>query len=150
MVGCVFMARYEHLPIYKQAMAIAVHFEKLVTGFSRYHKYTLGTELRQQSRGIVSLVIKANSQTDKAPFLLTLRDQLEQLLLLIRLAKEVQAFKSFKAWQYCIEQITGLCRQNEGWLKSCQPNTGGVSGDTGRVNYTRKPRAPRNKRNNNQ
>jgi hypothetical protein len=64
------MARYEHLPIYKQAMAIAVHFEKLVAGFSRYHKYTLGTELRQQSRAIVSLVIKANSQTDKAPFLL--------------------------------------------------------------------------------
>jgi hypothetical protein len=51
-------------------MAIAVHFEKLVAGFSRYHKYTLGTELRQQSRAIVSLVIKANSQTDKAPFLL--------------------------------------------------------------------------------
>jgi len=44
------------------------------------------------------LVIKANSQTDKASFLLILRDQLEQLLLLIRLAKEVQAFKSFKAW----------------------------------------------------
>ena len=39
------MARYEHLPIYKQAMDVAVHFEKLVAGFSRYHKYTLGTEL---------------------------------------------------------------------------------------------------------
>ena len=41
------MARYEHLPIYKQAMDVAVHFEKVVTGFSRYHKYTLGTELRK-------------------------------------------------------------------------------------------------------
>ncbi len=34
------MARYEHLPIYKQAMDVAVHFEKVVAGFSRYHKYT--------------------------------------------------------------------------------------------------------------
>lgn len=36
------MARYEHLPIYKQAMAIAVYFEQTVAGFSRYYKYTLG------------------------------------------------------------------------------------------------------------
>ena len=34
------MARYEHLPIYKQALDAAVHFEKVVAGFSRYHKYT--------------------------------------------------------------------------------------------------------------
>ena len=37
------MARYEHLPIYKAALDLTVHFEKVVAGFSRYHKYTLGT-----------------------------------------------------------------------------------------------------------
>ena len=42
------MARYEHLPIYKAALDMTVHFEKLVAGFSRYHKYTLGTELRER------------------------------------------------------------------------------------------------------
>ncbi len=59
------MARYEHLPIYKQAMDVAVHFEKVVTGFSRYHKYTLGMELRNASRGIVGLIIQANSSRGK-------------------------------------------------------------------------------------
>jgi hypothetical protein len=44
------MARHENLPIYKAALDLTVHFEKLVAGFSRYHKYTLGTELRQGSR----------------------------------------------------------------------------------------------------
>ena len=34
------MARYEHLPIYKAALDLTVHFEKVVAGFSRYHKYT--------------------------------------------------------------------------------------------------------------
>jgi len=29
------MARYEHLPIYKQAMDVAVYFEEIVAGFSR-------------------------------------------------------------------------------------------------------------------
>ena len=40
------MARYEHLPIYKKAMDLTIYFEKIVRNFSRYHKYTLGTELR--------------------------------------------------------------------------------------------------------
>ena len=55
------MARYEHLPIYKKAMDVAVYFEKAVAGFSRYHKYTIGTDLRNKSREIVGLIVKANS-----------------------------------------------------------------------------------------
>jgi hypothetical protein len=55
------MARYEHLPIYKKAMDDAVHFEKVVAGFSRYHKYTLGTDLRNKSREIVSMIAQVNS-----------------------------------------------------------------------------------------
>lgn len=49
------MARYEHLPIYKKALDVAVHFEKVAAGFSRYHKYTLGTELRNKSHEVVTL-----------------------------------------------------------------------------------------------
>jgi len=55
------MARYEHLPIYKQAMDVAIHFEKVASGFSRYHKYTLGIGLRNANREIVSLIVQANS-----------------------------------------------------------------------------------------
>jgi hypothetical protein len=44
------MAQYEHLPIYKKAMDVAVYFEKIVKNFSRYNKYTLGSELREKSR----------------------------------------------------------------------------------------------------
>jgi hypothetical protein len=44
------MARYEHLPIYKTAMDLTIYLEQVVRNFSRYHKYTLGSDLRQQSR----------------------------------------------------------------------------------------------------
>jgi len=130
------MARYEHLPIYKQAMVVAVHFEKIAAGFSRYHKYTLGTELRNASREVVSLIVQANSSRDKAPRLLALRIKLDELLVLIRLAKEVQAFKSFKAYQFIVEQVASVCRQNEGWLRS-------VAGDQGKE---RGPESPRRRR----
>lgn len=58
------MAYYEHLPIYpregaascrKKAYDLALYFEKIVRNFSRYHKYTPGTELREKSREILQL-----------------------------------------------------------------------------------------------
>ena len=71
------MARYEHLPIYQKAMDLTIYFEKIVGNFSRYHKYTLGTELREKSRDIVELIIKANSTVERLPLLLELRGKLE-------------------------------------------------------------------------
>ena len=118
------MARYEHLPIYKQAMDVAVHFERVVAGFSRYHKYTLGSELRNASREVVGLIIRANSERDKTEALKGLRAKLDELLVLIRLAKEVQAFKSFDAYRFTVEQVASVCRQNEGWLRSLDGNAG--------------------------
>lgn len=112
------MARYEHLPIYRDALGLAVHLEKVVAGFSRYHKYTLGTGMRNASRGIVAQVIRSNNEREKELPLRELRDQLEQLLVLIRIAKEVKAFKSFAAYQYVVELTAKVSRQNEGWLKS--------------------------------
>ncbi len=112
------MARYEHLPIYKAALDAAVHFEQVVAGFSRYHKYSLGTELRQASRGVIQQVIRANAARERLPQLLKLRDDLEAVLVLLRLAKEVKAFKRFQAYQHAAELVVSVCRQNEGWIKS--------------------------------
>ncbi len=48
-------------------MDLTIYFEKIVTNFSRYHKYTLGSELREKSREIVGLIIKANSTVERLP-----------------------------------------------------------------------------------
>lgn len=114
------MARYEHLPIYKAALDMTVHFERLVAGFSRYHKYTLGTELREASRGVLMQVLRANNakdKTERSAELLVLRDRIEALLLAMRVAKEVKAFKSFAGYLHAVEQVGSVARQNEGWFK---------------------------------
>jgi len=54
----------------------------VVRNFSRYHKYTLGSELRAQGREIVGVVIAANSRVEKLPLLLELREKLERLQVL--------------------------------------------------------------------
>ena len=111
------MARYEHLPIYKKAMDLTIYFEKIVRNFSRYHKYTLGSELREKSREVVGLIIKANSTVERLPVLLELRERLEGLMVLIRICKEVKAFSHLNAYVYASTLVVELSRQNEGWIK---------------------------------
>ena len=92
------MARYEHLPIYRAAFDLAVHMEKIVRHFSRYHKYSLGTELRERSRRILERVMEANSRRDRTALLLQLREELESFKMLARLCHESGGFASTRAY----------------------------------------------------
>lgn len=56
-----------------------VYFEKIARNFSRYHKYCLGTELRQLSHDVVRQIVRANNAKEKAPQLEKLRELLEDL-----------------------------------------------------------------------
>jgi hypothetical protein len=88
------MARYEHLPIYRKAFALFFYFEKIVRKFSRYDKYTLGRDSRDTARSVLKLIVRANSARDKRPVLEEIRTQLEELMILVRVAKEVKAFEN--------------------------------------------------------
>ncbi|MGH8554923.1 MAG: hypothetical protein ACREUD_05050 [Gammaproteobacteria bacterium] len=44
------MARSEHLPIYKASYDLCLYLEQIVRSFSRYHKYSLGADLRDGAR----------------------------------------------------------------------------------------------------
>ena len=112
------MARYEHLSIYKKALDLTIYFEEIARNFSRYHKYTLGSELREKSREIVGLIIKANSTTERLDLLLELRNKLEWLKVLVRICKEAKAFHNFNSFEYALRVLVELSRQNEGWIKS--------------------------------
>ena len=112
------MALHENLPIYKAALDLAVYFEKIVRNFSRYHKYTVGTELRNLSRDLVRLIIKANATREKKEALLKVREKTEELKVAIKISKEINAFRSFKSFEYSVRSVVAIARQNEGWLKS--------------------------------
>ena len=116
------MAQYEHLPIYKKAYDMTIYIENIVRGFSRYHKYTLGTDLRNLSREIVRLIIRANSERERLSTLHCLRDTNEELKVVLRICKEVKAFKNFQSFTHSIEAAISLSRQSEGWIKSIRGN----------------------------
>lgn len=111
------MARYEHLPIYKAALDMVVYFEKIVVGFSRYHKYTLGSELRMMAKQVVIKIIRANNAIDKKSFLADLLELLEEIKVTIHIAKEVKVFHSFNSFEVCVRHLDNVTRQCSGWFK---------------------------------
>ena len=114
------MARYEHLPIYKGAMNLAIFLEINVKNMSRYHKYTIGSELRNKALRALSLVVRANSifGENRKNVLVELRIVLEEMRQIFFLAKETKALHSFNVYREGMEKLESLSRQNEGWLKS--------------------------------
>jgi hypothetical protein len=117
------MARYEHLPIYRNALELVVYVETVVRGFSRYHKYTIGTRLREATWQVVALVVKANNTpvAERRPLLVELRDTVEQANVALATAKELKAFARHEAYVNAARMVVDLGRQSEGWLRSVRP-----------------------------
>ncbi|MDI6784525.1 MAG: four helix bundle protein [bacterium] len=111
------MAQYEHLQIYKSTFDLLVYFEKIVRNFSRYNKYTHGSALRNITRDILLLIIRANNSYDKKPVLEEIRIKIEELKQVIHVCKELQVFPNFNSFQTSINQVIEIAKQNEGWLK---------------------------------
>jgi len=112
------MAQTEHLPIYKSAYDLCLYFEQVVRNFSRYHKYSIGADLRVSAREVLRLIVRANSRRDKEQTLLELRGELEELKVLVRLCHDAKAFPNFNSFEHTISLVTEIAKQNEGWLKS--------------------------------
>lgn len=100
---------------------MTVYFEKVVLGFSRYNKYTLGTDLRDRSRAVLLAVAKANRKSHRQASLEEALENLEHLKILVQLCKEVHAFKSFNSFEFSIKSIVGVSKQCEGWIRSLNP-----------------------------
>jgi hypothetical protein len=112
------MARSEHLPIYKASYDLCLYFEQVVRNFSRYHKYTIGSDLRDGARRVLRLIVRANARADKTAVLLRIREEVEELKVLLRLCHDAKGFPNFNSFEHAIGLVTDIARQNEGWLKS--------------------------------
>ena len=119
-------SRYENLPVYKKALDLAVYFEKLIRNFEKYHKYTIGSELRNLSRRILVLVAKANTAAGRRECLAEALDKLEELKINIHVAQEVKAFRSFKNFEVALRSVVEVSKQCEGWYR-CQDSSRGSS-----------------------
>lgn len=108
--------RYDNLPIYKSALDLCVYVETMVKSFDKYHKYTIGEDLRSFSKDLLFLIHRANISQNKKEFLVDLRNKCEDLKMMINLTKELKAFKSFKQFENISKLTIEVCKQSQGWL----------------------------------
>ncbi|MDQ7084921.1 MAG: DUF1566 domain-containing protein [Sulfurovum sp.] len=108
----------EKLPIFRKALALCVYIESIVKGFDRYHKYTIGKEMREFSQSLIFAINKAGLSKDRVAILTTLRDKCEALKMLLLIAKEIEAFKSFKQFEHSSKLCVNVCRQSQAWLNA--------------------------------
>ncbi len=53
------MSNYQNIPILRDARLMMVEVERTVKDFPRYHKYTMGSELRKKAMDIYQFVSRA-------------------------------------------------------------------------------------------
>jgi hypothetical protein len=124
------MAHYRHLPVWKAALDLAVHLEHAVRRFPRYHKYTLGSELRQTAQRLCRLVARANDARDaaRATALDELVSAVEEMKTLLTLAQEVKAFANFNEFAGATELVVSLGKQSGGWRRRVRPEASAQRG----------------------
>jgi len=77
----------------------------------RIEGYTLGADLRDGARCVLKLVVRANARRDKAQLLLQIREQLEELKVLLRLGHDTKVFPNFSSFEHAIGLVTNIARQ---------------------------------------
>ena len=107
-----------NVPIWRDANRLLLSVERVVRRFPRYHKYTLGSELRQQAMLICRLIHRA--WRERQWVCRWLVRAIDDLKLQLQLAKELALFQHFAEF----EQLAGLAvevgKQSGGWLRRAQ------------------------------
>ncbi len=105
-------------PIVKLAERLMLEVERAVRAFPRYHKYSLGQELRQQCREVVRLCYRAWRDRDEQPTTLrALVEGIDEIKLSLQLGSQLKAFRSFAEFEALLRVALDLGRQAGGWHK---------------------------------
>lgn len=115
----------DYLPIWREANRLLLELEQAVRGFPRYHKYTLGSELRTTALRICQTIHRAHSRKQGKPQLVQqLAELVDDLKMQIQLARELKAFQNFTQFQRVAELAVSLGKQAGGWLKQTRAAAG--------------------------
>jgi hypothetical protein len=115
-------------PIWRDANLLLLEVEQAVKHFPRYHKYTLGTELRQKAMLICQLVARAwREKTQNLAILKRLVATVDDLKIQLQLGKELQVFANFSVFERLAVLTVTVGKQSGGWLRHSQSKQPEVS-----------------------
>lgn len=105
-------------PIQRTAELFCLTLEQLVARFPRYHKYTLGSELRKNAIKLMQCIQRALHRRNKRRALQALLEYLEDLQWQLLLAKRLGCIANKTEFSLLAEQLASLTKQGGGWYKA--------------------------------
>ena len=101
-------------------MKLCVYLEDVIRAFERYHRYTVGADLRNCAKEILFIMHRANLSkgTQRSEYIKTLRDKSEDMKVLIYISKELKAFRSFDHFENASKLAVDVTRQAQAWLNA--------------------------------
>ena len=119
----------QQLPIWRDANRLLVEVETVVRSFSRYHKYSLGTDLRKQAMNLCRLIsVALRDLHHRATSVERLILAIDDIKVLIQLGKEIKAYQNFSQFQRLVELAVSLGKQGGAWLRHLSGKNGQKSG----------------------
>ena len=112
------MSNNQNFPIFRTALELCVYIETIVKSFDRYHKYTIGEDMRKFSKDMLFIINRVGLIKDKTRALTKLRDRCEDMKMLLLISKELKAFKSFKQFEHSSKLSVAVCKQAQAWLSA--------------------------------
>jgi hypothetical protein len=105
-------------PIWRDAQRLLVIVEEAVRRFPRYHKYTLGSDLRRQAMLLCRRVNRAwRDSSGRLRHVEHLIMAVDEFKMMLQLGKEVRAFSGFSQFQQLAELAVALGKQSGGWRR---------------------------------
>jgi len=112
---------FESPPIVKLSERVLLEIEVAVRSFPRYHKYAVGSELREQARDVARAAHRAwRDRARQGQWLADLVFAIDDLKLTLQIAQRLHAFKGFSQFEALARLISDLGRQCGGWQKQHQ------------------------------
>ena len=107
------------LPIWRDANRLLKEIETAVRAFPRYHKYTVDSDLRVLAMRDCRLLARAlaASGEQRLASMRQLLDTVGDLKITIQLAREVQAFAGFAAFERSATLAVAIGKQGGAWLR---------------------------------
>lgn len=116
--------------ITKKAEGLMVEIERAVRGFVRYHKYSLGSDMRDQAMTVLRLCNRAWRERSRQLYWVTeLVWAIDELKLSLQIGSKVRAFKSFKQFESLIRTAEEVGRCAGGWKRQLHRKSQNPTGD---------------------
>jgi len=105
--------------IARKAEALAVAIENAVRGFARFNKYAIGSELRAAAMLVVKVCNRAwRDRSRQMQWVDKLVWVIDELKVVVQLAKQLNAFKSFSQFEAIIRMADDVGRCAGGWRRA--------------------------------